>query len=282
MPKLVVKKPTLRDVLLAKLGNPDRFELRRLANDVRKRYGQMSPADAYAVLAAERGIAIHRYLTDENVARVRGIMAGGVGRAPTQSPRNGRQRAPTETRLREIRIGGTAFVVDDPMVRAAVAVEANQMAEIYPLTYTFENSVRELMTRVMERRYGADWWRQPYVSRTVMGHAEQNKKNEAEVPWHATRGVHDIHYTAIGDLLAIMFATNENRPTFEAILGKETSVRHLLEIIEHARHAIAHHRPLPKDERERLQLNTKAWQKLMRERGDRVAQVQPVETERTA
>ncbi len=135
--------------------------------------------------------------------------------------------------------------------------------------------MRELVLRVMQRTYGPDWWKQPTVPRPVLNHVESNKRNEAAVPWHATRGVHDIHYTSIDDLLAIMFGTNENRPIFEKILGKDTSTRHLVEIIEHARHAIAHHRPLPPDEIQRLALNTRAWQELMRKQMHLIDELQP-------
>jgi hypothetical protein len=258
-------KPTLRAALVAKLGNPDRRRLHRLANAARKRYGPMSRADTYAVLADEQGIKLHQYLVEPDLGRVRVIIAAGRDAAPAAE--NGkRPRAKTETRLKEIVVDGARFAIDDPILPEQVSADVARMASVYPLTYVFENSVRELVTRVMQKKYGADWWKQPMVPKKVFDHVETNKKNEAAVPWHATRGTHDIHYTGIDDLIAIMFATNDNRPTFEAILGKETGVRHLVEIIEQSRHAIAHHRPLPPDEIKRLQLNVRAWQKLMRER----------------
>ncbi len=259
------KKPTLREALLAKLGYADRRRLHALANGVRKRLGQMSRADAYAVLADEQGIKLHKYLVEPDLGRVRGIIAAGRVAAP--APGNGRRpHAKTETRLKEIVIDGARFEIDDPILPSSVVVDAKRMAGVYPLTYVFENSVREVVRRVMEKRHGTDWFKQPMVPRKVLDHVETNKKNEATVPWHAARGGHDIHYTTIDDLLAIMFATNDNKPVFEAVLGKETGVRHLVEIIETARHTVAHHRPLAPDDFKRLQLNVRAWQKLMRER----------------
>jgi Swt1-like HEPN len=262
------KKPSLRAALVAKLGHPTRFQLRGFADGARKRFGQMSLLDAYAVLAAERGIRLDKYLVEPDLGRVRGIMATRSGAGSTPAPiRNGqRPRAKTETRLKEIVIDGARFVPDDPILPAAVMAQAGRMAEVYPLTYVFENSVREFVLRVMEKKHGKDWFKQPYVTSTVLSHVAGNKKNEAAVPWHAARGVHDIHYTSIEDLLAIMFTVSNNRPVFEAIVGKETGVRHLVEIIETARHAIAHHRPLPPEEIQRLKLNVRAWHKLMRER----------------
>lgn len=269
MPRsLKAKKPTLRDAVLDTIEGRDRYKLRHLADAARDRYGPMSSADACAVVASERRLPIHKYLSSDDVARVRGIIAAGPrsGAATTNGRGRNGKTGKGQTVVKEIVIDGARFVTDDPILPSQIAEEARRMAGVYPLTYVFENSVRELVTRVMEKKYGADSWKQPMVPKKVFDHVDFNKRNEAAVPWHATRGTHDIHYTSIDDLLAIMFGTNENRPTFEAILGKETSVRHLLEIIEQSRHAIAHHRPLPSDEIKRLELNVRAWQKLMRER----------------
>src|SRR2546427_10167200 len=94
-------KPTLREALLASLGNPDRRRLHALANGVRKRLGQMTRADAYAVLADERGIKLHKYLVEPDLGRVRGIIAAGRTAAPAAG--NGRRgRVKTDTRLKEI------------------------------------------------------------------------------------------------------------------------------------------------------------------------------------
>jgi len=268
MARPLSKKPTLREALLSKVGNPDRFHLRRIADAARKRYGPMSPADTYAVLADERHIPLHKYLAGDDLNRVRGIIAGAQARltaAPV--PRNdGRPPVKTEARLKEIVIDGARFAIDDPILPSSVVADAKRMAGVYPLTYVFENSVREVVRRVMEKKHGTAWFKQPMVPRKVLDHVATNKANEAAVPWHAARGGHDIHYTTIDDLLAIMFATNDNKPVFEAALGKETGVRHLVEIIETARHTVAHHRPLAPDDLKRLELNVRAWQKLMRER----------------
>src|SRR5438309_611412 len=93
------EKPTLREALLARLGNPDRYRLRHLADAARKRYGPMSMAEACAVLASEKGIPIHKYLAGDDLTRVRGIMAGGPARPVSAPAGNGRRpRVKTETR----------------------------------------------------------------------------------------------------------------------------------------------------------------------------------------
>src|SRR4051812_48050615 len=104
MPRQSPKNATLRDALVAKLGNPDRRRLHQLANGVRNRYGQMSLTDAYAVLAAENRIRLDKYLVEPDLGRVRAIMTNGAApRQPIAPNANGRRaRAKTETRLKEI------------------------------------------------------------------------------------------------------------------------------------------------------------------------------------
>ncbi len=76
------KKPTLRDAVLDTIEGRDRYKLRHLADAARNRYGPMSSADACAVIASEKGLPIHKYLTSDEVMRVRGIIAAraGIGR----------------------------------------------------------------------------------------------------------------------------------------------------------------------------------------------------------
>jgi len=259
------KKPTLRAALLEKLKNPDRRRLHELAKAARKRYGPMSKDETYAVLADEHDIPVHKFLVGDDLTRVRGIIAAGAatGRAATT---NGRQRpGKAQAVVKEIVIDGARFVTDDPILPPQVADDAKRMAGVYPLTYVFENSVRELVVRVMQKKYGTDWWRQPMVPRSVLRNVEANKRNEASIPWHGSRGTHDIHYTTIDDLITIINA-NLNWPLFQPILGNQNAIQFLIQVIERSRHTIAHHNPLSPDDVTALKVNVRAWQKLLRER----------------
>jgi HEPN superfamily Swt1-like protein len=262
------KKATLRDAVLDTIEGRDRYKLRHLADAARRRYGPMSPADASAVVASEKGVPIHKYLPSDDVTRVRGIIAaGGAGgaAAATKGRRRRNGKGKGQTVVKEIVIDGARLVVDDPILPSQIAEDARRMASVYPLTYVFENSVRELVVRLMQKKYGDDWWKQPTVPDRVLRNVEANKRNDASIPWRGSRGTHDIHYTSIDDLIAIM-TTNDNRPVFEAILGKAEGVRYLIEIIELSRHTIAHHRPLAPNDIKRLKLDIDRWQENLRKR----------------
>jgi hypothetical protein len=261
-------RPTLRDALVAKLGNPDRRRLHALANRVRSRLGQMSTAEAYAVLAAEHGLKLHKYLAGDDLERVRRILAGGAAQPSAASGANGgRARTKARVSLKEIMIDGAAFVMDDPILPPQITADAQRMARIYPLTYVFENSVRELVVRVMQGKYGPGWWKQPMVPGKVLRDVETTKRNEASVPWHGQRGRHEINYTSIDNLVSII-TTNDNWPLFAPILGEQNAIGYLIQVIEQSRHTIAHHNPLSQDDLNILKVNVRAWQEVLRKHRD--------------
>jgi hypothetical protein len=46
-----------------------------------------------------------------------------------------------------------------PALKPQHASEAKVMAEkVYPTIYIFENSVRDLIERVLQAQFGANWW----------------------------------------------------------------------------------------------------------------------------
>src|SRR5258706_7739591 len=120
-PPSKAKKSTLRDAVLDTIEGRDRYKLRHLADAARARYGPMSPADAWAVVASERDVPIHRYLPTDDVTRVRGIIAaGGAKHTATENGgrRNGKGKG--QNPVKEIGIDGARFVTDDPILPPAV------------------------------------------------------------------------------------------------------------------------------------------------------------------
>src|SRR6266850_5993422 len=113
-PSSKAKKPTLRDAVLDTIEGRDRYKLRHLADAARDRYGPMSAADAWAVVASERDVPIHKYLPTDDLTRVRGIIAAG-GAKHTATANGGRRngKGKGQTVMKEIVIDGGRFVTDD-------------------------------------------------------------------------------------------------------------------------------------------------------------------------
>jgi hypothetical protein len=265
------KPATLREALLSKLGTKNRFRLRDLRVGVRRRFGPMSLQDCDGVLAHERGIPIHRYLEGEDLERVRRTIAS-ESKPAAMRQRNVKKTAKRQVSLKEIVIDGAAAKMEDPILPGAVIADAVRMARVYPLTYVFENSVRELIVRVMKKNYGNHWWKAPMVPGSVLRDAAKTREKEKGVPWHGERGTHQIHYTTIDNLLSII-TSNENWKLFAPILGEQNGVQYLIQIIELSRHTIAHHNPLATEDIDRLKLDITAWQRMLQRNRDLIPNI---------
>ena len=81
-----------------------------------------------------------------------------------------------------------------PGMTARHVAEARQMAEkVYPMLYLFENSLRDVIERVLKSTYGADWWAKGAPAR-VKKKAMDRKAAENNEPWHGRRGAREIDY----------------------------------------------------------------------------------------
>ena len=252
-------KQDLRSALVKKLGNPSHVQLHRLAEKVRERYGPLTPQDCYAILAHENGLRLHRFLQGDELDRITRMIAAQPA-TPTSKPATRRRK-----RAKKAASVNDSTDAGDPILPQRVLQDAERMAEVYPLTYRFENSVREVVVRVMQAKHGVDWWMQPMVPAKVLRDVEKTKKNEEKMAWHGARGKHQIHYTSIENLNSII-TCNDNWELFEPILGEQNAVSYLIQIIEHSRHTIAHHNPLGRDDIRRLKMNIDDWQKMLKEK----------------
>lgn len=85
---------------------------------------------------------------------------------------------------------------------------------VYWKLYAVENLLRVVVHSVLTAQYGANWWTvtvhpdtQAQVARFMSQYAKQ--------PWHSTPGQHEIYYTFLSDLNAIITA---NSHLFRAVI----------------------------------------------------------------
>lgn len=151
---------------------------------------------------------------------------------------------------------------EDPFIDNVTFSAANSNAEVYPIIYLFENSVRGFVVSVMKKKYGTNWWHEKVekVNTKIHENVTVRKLAEKAAPWHSGRGADPIFFTDIEDLKKII---NTNSAEFRKILGDKFD--HLavwIEEIEKTRNILAHNNPVTKKDRDRLMVFAHDWSKL--------------------
>jgi hypothetical protein len=195
----------LRRALLLKLKITPQALSERVVR--RKKKVPMTPADATCLIAHEEGIPIDRYLPPEDLSRIRSLAASGGSQVSIPVPRR-KSNAKGVGRPVEIRF--PTFKLKDPFLPAGKLEEARRMAAIYPVLYVLENSIREVIKRVMRKKYGEAWWETELTAGKAKGVYQTSKDRQAKEKttnaWHQTRGAHPIDYVDLGQLLTLIQA----------------------------------------------------------------------------
>jgi hypothetical protein len=146
-----------------------------------------------------------------------------------------------------------------PFVEDQVFSAAYNNAEIYPVIYLFENSVRKFVVAVMKMNFGDNWWAEKVenVNTSIQRNVTIRRLAEKEAPWHSKRGADPIFYTDIDDLEKII---NTYSKEFRKVLkGKFEHVIVWIDEIEKTRNILAHNNPVAKKDKERLMVFAHDW-----------------------
>lgn len=250
----------LRTDLLKKLDvTPQR--LSQLVAQVKRLYGPMSTEEGTYVLAHQRGMDITRYLDAPLVDRIRGMLPSGT-RAPAAAGTKSRAR-PAATK--PVRIAPKLEVVD-AMLPTTVAMDAARMADIYPKMYVLENSLRNVISRVLRGKHGKQWW-DACAPTDVRKRVADRKDAEARKPWHGKRGSHEIYYSDFADLRRLLVA---NWDEFSSIFPSQQWITQKLEELEAPRNVMAHNNPVSERDAKRIEVYSDDWIALINERRDLV------------
>src|SRR3972149_1409980 len=195
---------------------------------------------AVIAVAAENGINITKYASHEDLAAIR------------QARSSSRSKSLSETSTQSSRSSARRPKLDsgfpDPFIDASVFSSAHRNAELYPIVYIFENSVRNVVSIVMQSAFGDEWWEQK-VSDTIKRTVRIRQSEEKQYPWLSQRGAAPIFYTDISDLRTIINTYNRQ---FKKVFGKIPRVEMWIEEIEKTRNILAHNNPVAKKDRDRL------------------------------
>jgi hypothetical protein len=221
------------------------------------------PTDIATYIVAHReGVRINQYLDAETLGRVAMFEAqlaakenGGRPAAPARSSR--RSSASRKAAVKELRVGDVK--VPKNALSQKHMVDAERMAEVYPVLYAFENSMREFIDGHLTAAYGDKWWDDPkIVNTTIRKRVERNRNAESRHRYHSRRTARPIYYTDIGDLPDI--ATSENGwKILKPLLPTDKWLYGRVEVIEASRNVVAHMNPLKKRDIDRIRINFEDW-----------------------
>jgi hypothetical protein len=138
-----------------------------------------------------------------------------------------------------------------------VVAPARQMASVYIAIAAFENSARDLITRVLLEAFGETWW-EKCVSGPIQKSCRTRQEDEEKHRFHTQRGGAPINYTELKHLVNIIRANAEH---FEAFLPSPEWAGSIFEAIERSRNVIMHSGTLDREDIERVGINIRDWVK---------------------
>lgn len=217
---------------------------------------QTKTEDGIYLLAAQSGVNLNKYLPPEKVNQIRQLLFQLNQQAQPFQPVKSSVKK-TIPKMISVTIGKT-FKLKDSLLTEKVLTEAKEMAEeVYPLLYVFENSVREVIIRIMQKSHGENWW-ESKVSKDIKEEVQKREAREDKNPWHGKRGVHPIYYTDLEHLGRIV---QSNWTDFKDILPTQQWLMQRLDEISHSRNPVAHMNPLSRHDIQRIQVYFRDWEK---------------------
>jgi hypothetical protein len=213
---------------------------------VRREFGKaISRRTAANLLASRMGIDVYRILKDlGELTELRDLVK--ITPKPVSTSTSIKTREEEKPMTIRKRIVETYGLPPD------LTKEAQRMANVYPVVYVFENTIRYIVKSTLENKYGTDWWfHENVVSNGIRREARKRKEQEHHNRWHSERGSHDIFYTDFGDLSSIISA---NWSSFKSLFRDLRWIQVRMEEIELSRNIIAHNNPLPSREVDRIKM----------------------------
>ncbi len=257
----------LREDLLKKLN----IGPRRLNQIAAKRAAELpsSHEEAVYTIAYENGLKLSKYLTSEELGSVRALVAHLRPTAtPTATGTSGAPRARSGRSPNPVLVAIAGFDVEQvPGMTSAHAQEAKMMAErVYPRLYVFENSARDLITRVLKDAVGDDWWDKVVLPK-LRTKAADRKAAEAKDPWHGKRGAALIDYLDLSDLPLIVSAPKAWLH-FKSFFDRPSWFQELVNELNVSRRVAAHMNPLEADDVKNVEAAFRKWSKVLKAKAD--------------
>lgn len=206
------------------------------------------------VLARRERIRLERYGIDAATLIEVGRLEGDLGGPSIDRP-------VSKSRLGKPKVSPKPLPGIEPsrlprmMVTHASAVDRSVMA--FRHLYLIENSVRELIRRVLMNRHGPEWWGLA-VPKKVRDAGEYRQKQDLDDPWFTPRGDHPIYYLDLHHY-AIIITESENWTLFEPFFKRKEFVSETLRDVNLPRRVVAHMNPLRAEDLDHLKAAYRKW-----------------------
>lgn len=224
------------------------------AEKIKSKYGPFSDEIAYGIVAQKTGVEVSKIITDSIILEQIRDQLDRIAEIESDQP-----KIKTKTIVKTTTVNiGNDFKLNDPILSRQVLNDAKDMTQFYAELYIFENSVREVINRVLTSNLGTNWWSSTAVRKELIDKVQGRKDKEDKNPWHGRRGAHPIYYTDMSDL---NYLVKRHWNFFSNIFPRLTWVSEKLEEISFSRNVVDHHNPLNKRDRTRLKMNIQDWQK---------------------
>lgn len=207
---------------------------------------------------------IDKYLDEDQVKRVRELLPHFQNQGTT--PSASRKQFSTNSQKDSSRPKKLLRKnkITDHLLNNTKLKEAEEMAGIYPILYVLENSIRELINRVMTANYGKDWWcerTRRKKTKSIANTVKQRMAKEEKNRWHQRRGDHPIYYTDFGDLKTLL-SSNEDK-FFPDILSQKEWFMNAMDELELSRNVLCHMNPLDRTNIQDVKVKFERWQKMI-------------------
>ncbi len=133
--------------------------------------------------------------------------------------------------------------------------KAYKMGQVYVVIHCLENSVRNLIRKVLKDSLGEQWWDKA-ASDSMKRKLSERKTHEGKNKWLTSRGTDELNYIDWGDLVTII---RKFPKEFETFIGSTKFAELKLEELENLRNTIAHNGVLPDEEIGRIELYFRDW-----------------------
>ncbi|MCD4753268.1 MAG: hypothetical protein K8R40_09375 [Anaerolineaceae bacterium] len=220
---------------------------------IKEKYGPFSEEVAYGIVAHMGGVDVSTIVADPQVQKQIRDQLDRINEIELDTP-----KPKTKTVVKTVVVNiGKDLQLNDPVLDDKVLSEAKEMTVVYAELYVFENSVREVINRVLTKNHGIGWWNTGLVNNDLLTKVENRIDKENKNPWHGRRGAHPICYT---DILDLNYLFRRHWLEFKDIFPRKEWVSEKLEQVAISRNVVDHHNPLRVRDCQRLKMNLKDWQ----------------------